>query len=270
MTIGGPPGGGSGGPGGPPPEGGAEPTQGGEQPQRGAEQPAGGWAPPSSGAPSGGTPGGSPPSGSPPGGSPPGGSPPSGSPPSGSPPTGGYGQQGYGQQGYGQQGAWGQPGYGQGYGGQYGYGQQGYGQQGYAYGTYYGYPSYDAWKKATQGPSNSAAVGGFITSISSLGLLLFILGLSAPVTFFASIAGTIVSRNGIKKVDRGETTRNKDLGQWGFWLGIAGIVLSLIAIGIWTAIFIAADDIDDDFEYDSDPYSGVLRVVAAVVRLALV
>jgi hypothetical protein len=192
-------------------------------------------------------------------------------PPTGPPPPagGGYGQQpGYGQQ---QPGGWGQPGYGQGY--QYGYGQQGYGQQGY--GGYYGYPSYDAWKNATQGPSNSAAVGGFITSISSLGLLLFIIGLSAPLTFFASIAGTIVSRNGIKKVENGETTRNKDLAQWGFWLGIAGIVLSLLAIGLWTAIFIAADDIDssdDDFDFDSDstdPYPSFVRVLAAAARLAL-
>ena len=158
---------------------------------------------------------------------------------------------------------WGQPGYGQGYGQQQGYAQPGYGygQQGY-----YGYPSYEAWSRATQGPPNNAAVAGFITSISSLGLLVFILGLSAPLTFIASIVGTIVSRNGIKKVDSGETKKNRDLGQWGFWLGIAGVVLSLIAAAIWTAIFVAADDIEDS---DSDPYSRLKPVLVALGRLLL-
>jgi hypothetical protein len=252
-----------------------EPTQGGDQPQSGAgnDPPNPNWAPPGG---HGGAPGGSPQGGQPAGGgygqSQGGGY--GQSPPGGSPPGGGYGQQGYGQQGYGQQQGWGQPGYGQGYQGQQGYGgQYGYGQPGYGgySGGYYGYPSYDAWKQATQGPSNSAAVGGFITSICSLGLLLFIIGLSAPVTFFASIAGTIVSRNGIKKVDNGETSRNKDLAQWGFWLGIAGIVLSLLAAGVWTAIFIAADDLDDDYDstYDSDPYTNMIRVIGAVARLAI-
>ena len=180
-------------------------------------------------------------------------------------PAGGWPPPGQAQGG---QAGWGQPGYGQGYGQQgYGYGpQQGYGQQGY-----YGYPSYEAWSRATQGPPNNTAVAGFITSIASLGLLVFIIGLSAPITFIASIVGTIVSRNGIKKVDSGETKKNRDLGQWGFWLGIAGIVLSLIAAGVWTAVFIAADDIDDDFEYDSDsdPYGMLKPVLVALGRLLL-
>jgi hypothetical protein len=224
-----------------PPDGPDQPTQGGDQPtQGGAEQPAqgGGWDPPSPGEQAG-------------WGQPPGGTPGWGQP--------GYGQQGYTQPGYGQQG-YGQP----------GYGQQAYGQQAYGQTGYYGYPSYDAWSKATQGPPNNAAVGGFITSVVSIGLLVFIIGLSAPLTFFASIAGTIVSRNGIKKVESGETKKNMDLARWGFWLGIAGIVLSLLAAGAWTAIFIAADQ--DDFEYDSDsddPYGLVKPVVVALARLLL-
>jgi hypothetical protein len=113
-------------------------------------------------------------------------------------------------------------------------------------------------------------VAGFITSIASLGLLVFILGLSAPLTFIASIVGTIVSRNGVKKVDSGETKKNRDLGQWGFWLGIAGIVLSLIAAGVWTAIFIAADDLEsDDFDSDSDPFGLLKPVLVALGRVLL-
>ena len=228
-----------------PPEGSDQPTQGGgaEQPgpgggQPGPDGPGQSWDPPA---------GGWPPPGQSPGGQPPGGQPAWGQPASG-------------------QAGWGQPGYGQGYGQQgYGYSQQGYGQQGY-----YGYPSYQAWSQATQGPANNAAVGGFITSISSLGLLVFIIGLSAPLTFIASIVGTIVSRNGIKKVDAGETKKNRDLAQWGFWLGIAGVVLSLIAAAVWTAIFVAADDIDDDdFDSDTDPYGMLGPVLTALGRLLL-
>jgi hypothetical protein len=174
----------------------------------------------------------------------------------------GYGQQAWGQPGYGQ-GYGGQPGYGQQPYGQPGYGQQPYGQYGYAQQGYYGYPSYEAWQRATQGPPNNAAVGGFITSCCSIGLLVFLAGISAPLTFFASIAGLVVSRNGIKAVERGDTSKNKDLAQWGFWLGVAGIVLSVIAIAVWAAIFIAADGVDD---YDSDSYSGAARALGLLAR----
>ena len=228
-----------------------QPTQGGEQPTQGGDPAQGG--PPGYGQRQGGQQGG----GQQQGGQ-----------------QGGGQQQGWGQPGYGQQaGGWGQPGgYGQpggGYGQQgYGYGpQQGYAQAGYGagQGPYYGYPSYEAYVQATQGPGNSAAVGGFITSVASLGVLVTFIGISAPLTIFGSIAGTIVSRNGVKKVDAGETQKQRDLGQWGFWLGIAGIVLALIAIATWIAIIVVAENADDDFDYES----GSIGLLRAAARAAL-
>ena len=95
-------------------------------------------------------------------------------------------------------------------------------------------------------PDNAPALGGFITSLASIGALVFFLGLLSPLTLIASIISTVVSRNGSQKVERGETTKHADLAKWGFWLGILGVVLSVLAIGAWLAIILAAPEAFDD------------------------
>ena len=97
-----------------------------------------------------------------------------------------------------------------------------------------------------QEPGNTPAMVGFIMSVASISTLVFFIGILSPLNLAVSIASTIVSRNGQKKVDRGETRQSRDLATWGFWLGIAGIVLSLIAIAIWIAIIVASPHIFDD------------------------
>jgi hypothetical protein len=129
-------------------------------------------------------------------------------------------QQPYGQQPYGQP-----------------YGQQPYG---YAPQSYYSSPQYAAWLASNQGPDNGAAMGGFITSLASIGALVMFVGLVGPLSFIASIVAMFVSREGIRRVERGETTKNKDLAQWGFWLGLVGVVLSAIATALWAALIVAA------------------------------
>jgi hypothetical protein len=133
------------------------------------------------------------------------------------------------------------PGYGQ---PQYGYQQPGYQPPPYGYTppAYYSSPQYAAWLEQSQGPGNSHAVGGFITSLASLGVLVFFIGLAAPATFIASAVAIFVSRTGIRKYEMGETNQHKDLAQWGFWLGVAGVVLSAIAIALWAALIVAASE----------------------------
>ena len=132
-----------------------------------------------------------------------------------------------------------------------GYGQPQYGYQqpvyqpppyGYTPPAYYSSPQYAAWLAENQGPANSHAVGGFITSLASLGVLVFFIGLAAPATFIASGVAIFVSRTGIRKYEQGETNQHKDLAQWGFWLGVAGVVLSAIAIALWAALIVAASE----------------------------
>ena len=73
-------------------------------------------------------------------------------------------------------------------------------------------------------------------------------GFLSPINLCVSIAATFVSRNGIKKVERGETTKNKDLAKWGFWLGIVGAVLSLLVIVAFVALVTSDPDWLDDLD----------------------
>jgi hypothetical protein len=153
--------------------------------------------------------------------------------------------------------AWGPP----------GYGQQPYGQQPYGQGS----PWASTYYYAQVEPANSPAVTGFILSITAIGTLVIFFGLLAPLTIGLSIAGLVVSRNGIKKVERGETSKNRTLAGWGFWLGVAGTVLAVLAIAGWVALFIADPDAfeDDDFDPDGgDPVRLLMRLGTTLARAA--
>ena len=217
--------------------------------------------------------------------------------------SGGWGQPGYGspygggpQQGYGggpQQGYGGGPqqGYGggsqQGYGGgppqaqgsPYGYGSpQGQGSP-YGYGSPYGQSPYagqpSPWASTYYytyaEPDNTPATAGFIMSLASIAVLVLFFGFLSPLTLILSVAAIFVSRNGIKKVERGETKRNKDLAQWGFWLGIVGAVLSALAIAGWLAVILSDPDFFDtppDQDGEGDPARALAALVAGLARTA--
>ena len=78
-------------------------------------------------------------------------------------------------------------------------------------------------------PENSAGLAGFILSVTSIGLLISFFGFSAPLSACLSIAGMVFSYRGIGKVERGETSKRKDMSQWGFWLGFVGLILAVLA-----------------------------------------
>ncbi len=117
---------------------------------------------------------------------------------------------------------------------------------GYQQQSPYQYPQQSPWASTYYytyaEPDNNAATGGFITSIASIAILVFTIGIFSPLTLIASIAGIVVSRNGLQKIERGETTKSKDMAQWGLWLGIAGVVLSLLALAAWVALVVAAPE----------------------------
>jgi hypothetical protein len=143
--------------------------------------------------------------------------------------------------------AWGQPTQGPAYG-QPQYGQPPYGgppQQPYGAGSPYSQPQY-GWHQAE--PDNTPATAGFILSITSIGTLILFFGFLSPLNLCVSIAGIFVSRNGIRKVERGETTRSKDLAKWGFWLGIAGAVLAALALAAYIALISSGAEWLEDLE----------------------
>jgi hypothetical protein len=92
-------------------------------------------------------------------------------------------------------------------------------------------------------PDNGQAVVGFVFSIVAVGLLVISFGLSSIVSVGCSITGIVCSRNGKRKVDRGETPKHKGLAQAGYIVGWVGLVLSILATVGWV-LLIALGDID--------------------------
>lgn len=126
---------------------------------------------------------------------------------------------------------------------QQGYQQQPYGQQQWP--QYYSYPQVE--------PDNSAGVGGFVTSVISLCVLVFSFGLGSPLSLIMSVVGIFVSRAGVKKVERGETRRAASLSKWGFWLGVVGTVLSVMALTLWIVALINDPNLFDEDSGAGDP-----------------
>jgi hypothetical protein len=124
-------------------------------------------------------------------------------------------------------------------------------------------------------PDNGPAVAGFVLSLVSGGLLLFSAGLSSIVSLGCAIAAIIYSRRGKRKVDAGETRKNRSLAQAGFIIGIVSLVLSLLATAFWLIFLIAAlnnEEFRRDFEREfeqSDSIRASAQVVLALVRAGL-
>jgi hypothetical protein len=135
--------------------------------------------------------------------------------------------------------------------GQQPYGQGPYGQQPYGQQQPYGYQQPSPWAGTywyQAEPDNTPAIAGFIMSLASIGTLVLFFGFLSPLTLCLSIAASLVSRSGLKKVERGDTTKNEDLAKWGFWLGILGAVLSLLAILVFVALVTSDPSWLDDLD----------------------
>jgi hypothetical protein len=134
-------------------------------------------------------------------------------------------------------------------------------------------PPPQAWSYPQQRvPDNHQALTGFVLSLVGGGLLLVSAGLSSILSVGLSVAGMILGRQGVKRVDAGETPKHRSLGQAGFWIGLVSLILAVIATAIWVAMLIAAlsdDEIRRDLERDFDESQRLSVILAATVRLAL-
>ncbi len=121
-------------------------------------------------------------------------------------------------------------------------------------------------------PDNNQAVAGFILSLVGGGLLLISAGLSSILSVGLSIAGMVLGRKGVRRVDAGETPKNRSLGQAGFWIGLVSLIFSVIATAIWVAVLIAAlsdDEFQRDLEREFDESQSLSVAAAPVLRIAL-
>ena len=98
-------------------------------------------------------------------------------------------------------------------------------------------------------PDNGQAVAGFVFSLVGIGLLVISFGLSTIVSLGCSITGVLCSRNGKRKVDRGESPKHRGLAQAGFIVGWVGVALALLATAGWI-VAIAAGAFDDTSSSD--------------------
>ena len=91
---------------------------------------------------------------------------------------------------------------------------------------------------AVAATDNGPATGSIVTAIISIPALVFTAGFSAPLSLIASVIAIFLGHKGKKAVDEGRTQKNRDTAVAGFWTGIAGVVLSVLAIAAWTIFFI--------------------------------
>ncbi len=108
----------------------------------------------------------------------------------------------------------------------------------------------------------------FVLALSGVGLLMFLAGFSAPITLVLGILAIFYGRRGTRRVDAGETTKNRGLAQAGFVVGIVTVVLSLLAAVGWALFFIYADDLDFDdpgAPGNPDGFEAAARAVAVLV-----
>ncbi|MGK2878098.1 MAG: hypothetical protein ACSLFF_05925 [Solirubrobacterales bacterium] len=108
-----------------------------------------------------------------------------------------------------------------------------------------GYTAYYPGQPQQPLPTNGYAVAGMIVSGTSLGFLFLSAGVLAPLTLLSSIVGTVLGHKGKTDFDQGKAVQQRDVAVAGFWTGIAGIVLAILAIAAWAALIIFLISIDE-------------------------
>ncbi len=101
-------------------------------------------------------------------------------------------------------------------------------------------------------PTNGYAVASIITSSLSLAVLIFTAGLLSPITGIASVVGAVLGHKGKDDVDKGRAVQQRDLAVAGLWTGVAGIILSVLALLAWIALIVLAviyDDSNSSFDF---------------------
>jgi hypothetical protein len=130
-------------------------------------------------------------------------------------------------------------------------------------------PGYAPWAYTPPQPDNNPAIVGFIFSLVGIALLLFTVGLSSIVSLGCSITAVVAGRKGIKRVDAGATPKHRGFAQAGFWVGVAGVLLALVATAIWVIVAVAAatdEEFRDELDREFDDSRTISLVLPALVR----
>lgn len=93
------------------------------------------------------------------------------------------------------------------------------------------------WDAPTEAGNTPAVVGFSVAAVAGT-LLILSFGVIAPAALPAGVIGSIYSRRGIRRIASGLTRQHGQLATAGFWIGIATVALSLVAIGLWLAFVV--------------------------------
>jgi hypothetical protein len=119
-------------------------------------------------------------------------------------------------------------------------------QQGYPQpppGYWYPHPP---WQQHPQGPGNGRAIAGFALGLGGLGLLVVSFGLLAPISAICGGLAIFFGTGGKRAIDRGETQRHGDLAKAGLIIGMATVVLAILAIVVWVLLITMDISLIDD------------------------
>lgn len=130
----------------------------------------------------------------------------------------------------------------------------------------------------TTAPDNGSAVAGLTLSIASGALLLLSLSTSTIISVVCAALGIHYSRKGRARVDRGETTKHRDVAQAGFITGIVTLSLSILATLLWVLFAVVyatdegfrqdlKDELDDGGGSSPRGFESTLILGSAAVRL---
>jgi hypothetical protein len=122
-------------------------------------------------------------------------------------------------------------------------------------------PGYLPYYPGQQIPSrkpNGNATASLITSGGALALLIFTAGILAPMTAVASVVGTVLGHKAKVRTDEDPEVGQRDEAIAGFWMGIAGIVLAVIAIIVWVIVIVWLASVNEGVDSSTfhHPYIG--------------
>lgn len=116
-------------------------------------------------------------------------------------------------------------------------------------------PYYPAQPEAaTPKESNGNATASLIVSGGSLALLVFTVGVLAPITLIASIVGTVLGHKGKTAAEKNPAMGQKDEAVAGFWMGIAGIILAVLAIIVMIVLIVVLVAYGESTEWDFEDH----------------
>jgi hypothetical protein len=99
-------------------------------------------------------------------------------------------------------------------------------------------------------PGNSEAVAALVLGIVAVVMVVplgFFL-VTLPIAVICGVIAIVLGRTGRRKVDRGETRRNRGQAQAGFAMGIIATVLGLIGIVGFVLLILLSEDFQRGFE----------------------